>query len=60
MPNLKSVLIQRDGLTSEQADEQISEVKEHLMDCIEDGNYEDAFYVMDDLGLEPDYLEDLI
>jgi len=55
METLKQVLMRRDGLTSEQADEQILEAREAIL-CGEDPEevLEDWF------GLEPDYIFDLI
>ena len=59
MENLKDVLMKRDGLTSEEADRQISEAREELNRRMEEG--EDAFDICEDeFGLEPDFLEDLI
>ena len=49
----------RDGLTSEQADLEISQAAADLQDRIADG--EMPFDYMEEVyGLEPDYLEDLI
>jgi hypothetical protein len=54
MTELKKVLMERDGLTEEEADIQISEMTKQ----IEDGdNPEEVLY---DIGLEPDYIFDLI
>ena len=59
MENLKEVLMRRDGLTSEEAEKQISEAREELNRRMDDG--EDAEDIcMEEFGLEPDYLEDLL
>ena len=48
------VLQRRDGYTQEEVDE----TKQEILDRIADG--EDGFDIIDEYGLEPDYLEDLI
>ena len=48
------VLKRRDGYTQEKVEETIQEILERI------GNGEDGFDVIDEYGLEPDYLEDLI
>lgn len=58
MTNLKKVLMERDGLTEEQADEQIKEAKIILNERLGEG--ESPYDICEELfGLEPDYLEDL-
>ena len=54
MTELKKVLMNRDKLTSEEADEQIEEMVEAV------NNGEDPENVLYDIGLEPDYIFDLI
>jgi len=57
--SLKKVLMERDGLTSKEADEQIEEAREELHRRIDEG--ETPFdFMEDEFGLEPDYLEDLL
>ena len=59
MKTLKEVLMHRDGLSSEEADQQIAEARENLYQRLEEG--EMPFDICEDeFGLEPDYLEDLI
>lgn len=59
MKSLKEVLMDRDGLTSEEADKRIAEAKEDIMDRLGEGDM--CFdYMVEEFGLEPDYLEDLI
>ena len=48
------VLRDRDGYT----EEEISEARREILDRIMDG--EDGFDVIEEYGLEPDYLEDLL
>lgn len=48
------VLKRRDGYTQEEVEETRQEILERI------GNGEDGFDVIDECGLEPDYLEDLI
>ena len=48
------VLKRRDGYTQEEVEETRQEILERI------GNGEDGFDVIDEYGLEPDYLEDLM
>jgi hypothetical protein len=59
MNSLKQVLMNRDGLTSAEADEQILNARRELMQRIEDGEMPFDF-CEEEWGLEPDYLEDLL
>lgn len=54
MTELKEVLMRRDELTSEEADDIIEEMKERIYD------EEDPDEILYDYGLEPDYFFDLI
>lgn len=56
---LKEVLMERDGLTEKEAQEEIKEAHDDLMIRLEKGK---AYYNMceERFGLEPDYLEDLL
>ena len=57
--SLKAVLMDRDGLTAAEADQEIREAREEFMQLITDG--EMPFdYCEDRWGLEPDYLDDLM
>ena len=61
MESLKQVLMRKDGLTSEEADEAISEAKENLMDMLEGGDTLSAMDICDEeFGLEPDFIMDLL
>lgn len=60
MGNLKEVLMARDGMTSEEADEVIRECKEDFLQRIEEGDMSADDALMDHFGLEPDYVFDLL
>lgn len=61
MSELKKVLMERDGISSEEADRQITEAKEALQEYLEDGDTESAHDICQEFfGLEPDYLMDLL
>lgn len=59
MNSLKKALMERDGLTEEQAQEQINNAREELMSQLENGEMPFDF-CEEEFGLEPDYLEDLL
>lgn len=57
----KEVLMQRDGMTEEEALDLMSDVRSEIYDAISDGDFdlaEDLMY--GDLGLEMDYIFDLL
>lgn len=55
MNELKKILLERDGLTSDEADELLSELGLRVLDG------EDPEELLhDELGLEPDYVFDLL
>ena len=59
MESLKQVLMRRDGMTSEEADEAIAACKEDMMARIGEGEL--PFDILEEhFGLEPDYLEELL
>ena len=61
MENITDVLVRRDGISEEEAEKQVADFREEIDDMIMDGDLEgieDA--LMDDLGLEPDYLMDIL
>jgi hypothetical protein len=61
MGSIVDVLMERDGLTEDQAIEEITIAREEMMNMLENGNLEDAYYICEDMfGLEPDYLMNLI
>ncbi len=59
MSELKKVLMERDGMTAEEADKEIARAKNALTARLEDGDMPFDF-MEEEYGLEPDYLEDLI
>ena len=59
MCKIAEILMKRDGISKNEAEEIVSEAREAIMDC--GGDYEEAENVMyGDLGLEMDYLMDLL
>ena len=61
MDNITEVLMRRDGLSEEDAKAEVENFKEDIEDSIMSGDLdsiEDA--LMCDLGLEPDYLIDIL
>ncbi len=58
--NLKQVLMERDELTSAEAEGQIKKCKADLMERIETGE-DDCLNICEEyFGLEPDYIIDLM
>ncbi len=56
---IKQILMQRDSLSAEEADDQIAEAKEELMKRLESGD--DPSDICEEFfGLEPDYLMELL
>ena len=61
MKSVKQILMDRDDMTAEEAEDLIVEVKEEIRIAAENGDYglvEDIMY--GDLGLEMDYIFELI
>ena len=59
--NLVELLMRRDHLTREEAIEMLFTCNAALERAVSDGNYSDVDdIIMDDLGLEPDYLFDIL
>lgn len=59
--DLKKVLIERDGITPEEADKQIEEAKEALQEYLAEDDLESAHDICQEFfGLEPDYLIELV
>ena len=59
--NLVELLMRRDNLTREEAIEMLFTCKEDLERAVSDGSYNEVDdIIMDDLGLEPDYLFDIL
>lgn len=57
--SIVDVLVKRDGISREEAEELKNEARESMMEAIEDGDFELAEESMSMLGLEPDYLMEL-
>jgi tellurite resistance protein len=59
---IKQVLMRRDDLSSEEADDLIAEVKQKIQTiACADGSYDDVVEIIAIyLGLEPDYMDELI
>jgi hypothetical protein len=59
MSEIVDVLVKRDGISKKEAEEQIAEIRERIY-----SGEIDAFDIddvmMDELGLEPDYIEELL
>lgn len=61
MEHITDVLVSRDGITEEEAEQRVADFREEIDDLIMEGDLEgieDA--LMDDFGLEPDYLMDIL
>ena len=61
METILRVLMRRDGMTKNEAQELIDEAKEQLQEYIEEGDHESAHDICQEFfGLEPDYLMELL
>lgn len=61
MSRIVDVLMQRDGLTKQEAVKRVQEVREMVYDAVESGMFDEAEdIVMSELGLEMDYIDELI
>lgn len=58
--SIATVLMERDGMTQTEADARVESLREEMFDLISDGSIEEAYYIMEEVGLEPDYLEELL
>lgn len=59
MNKVVKILMQRDDMTREAAEELVASVREALYQC--DGSFEAATDIIaDELGLEPDYIMDIL
>lgn len=59
MSRVVEILMRRDGNTLREAEERVRDVRQMMADCEYDIDEVDEI-LMDELGLEPDYLFDLI
>ena len=61
MKSIKQILMDRDDMTAEEAEDLIAEVKEEIQIAAENGDYELVEDIMyGDLGLEMDYIFELL
>lgn len=61
MNRVVSILMNRDGYSKEEAIEIINDCREEMNDAIADGDYNLAEDILAcDLGLEPDYIFDIL
>lgn len=61
MKSIKQILMDRDNMTAEEADELIEEVREEIQIAARDEDYELVEDIMyGDLGLELDYIFELL
>ena len=56
--SIANVLRRRDGLSQKQADERVDELRNEFYQRLENGD--DVWDLMDEVGLEPDYLEEFL
>lgn len=58
---IKQVLMERDGMTAEEADELIENAKAQLQEYLEEGDFAGYENICEEFfGLEPDFLNELI
>lgn len=61
MNKVVKILMERDGLSREDAYDLIKDVRAEMQDAIACGDYDLAEEIMEsDLGLEPDYIFDIL
>lgn len=61
MERIIKILMDRDDMSRKEAIELINDVKEMMQEAIEDGSYMEAEEIFEDeLGLEPDYIFDIL
>ena len=61
MDSITEVLMRRDGLSEEDAKREVEDFKADIEDSVMSGDLEDIEdALMNDLGLEPDYLMDIL
>ena len=61
MERVIQILMKRDGLTREEAKDLVDETRDLLIEAAANGDYFECDQIMaDQLGLEPDYIMDII
>jgi len=59
--SIKQILMRRDGMTSQEADDLIEEAREQLQEYLTDDDQESAYNICQEyFGLEPDYIDELL
>lgn len=61
MSKLVRTLMERDGVTRDEAERMVDEVREEILEAVYDGDYSEAEEIMlSELGLEMDYIYDIL
>ena len=61
MKSIKQILMERDEMSEEEAEDLIEEAKEALLEYLDDGDIFSAENICEEFfGLEPDYLDELM
>jgi uncharacterized tellurite resistance protein B-like protein len=61
MPSIKQILMNRDGMTEQAAQDLIEEAQEAFTEYLEAGDQEAAYNICQEyFGLEPDYLDEIM
>lgn len=61
MNRVVEILMNRDGNTKQEAEKRVQETRMMMYEAIEAGNFDEAEQVVyDELGLEMDYIEDIL
>ena len=61
MNRVVNILMKRDGYSEEEAIEMVNDCREEMNEAIADGDYDLAEDILaGDLGLEPDYIFDIL
>lgn len=60
MEKVIKILMARDGLSYEDAKAMVIQCQEDLLNALSEGEMDLDYIIEDELGLEPDYIEDLL
>ncbi len=59
--SIKEILMDRDGMSAEDAEDLIEDAKEQLLEYIDAGDFEGAENICEEyFGLEPDYISEIM
>jgi hypothetical protein len=58
--SIKTIIMRRDGMTSQEADDLIAEAREDFYERIEEGDFSAEDICEEYFGLEPDYLDEFL